>query len=271
MTADYLLAGGGDAELERLALQARVWEPAAERMLQRIPLPPEARCLDLGCGAMGALGPLARAAGPGGSVVGIEADPASLAAARRWLDAQHFGNVMVREGDAYATGYPDGAFDLVHVRFLLASVGRDDALLRECVRLLRPGRGVLALQEPDASSWGCWPPRPGWDALKQAILTAFRLGGGDLDAGRRIFSMLRGSGLEDVQARAEVQVLPPGHPYRRLPAQFAASLRRRILDGGILEEPDLEAAIEDVEAAAADSDTLVTTFIVVQAWGRRAG
>lgn len=31
----YLLAGG-DAELERLQLQARVWEPEAEKMLDHI-------------------------------------------------------------------------------------------------------------------------------------------------------------------------------------------------------------------------------------------
>ena len=37
----YLLAGGA-AELERLQLQARVWEPEAEAMLDRIGLAPGA-------------------------------------------------------------------------------------------------------------------------------------------------------------------------------------------------------------------------------------
>ena len=53
---NYLLAGG-TAELERLQLQARVWEPDAEVMLDQIGLQAGWRCLDLGCGAMGILGP----------------------------------------------------------------------------------------------------------------------------------------------------------------------------------------------------------------------
>jgi hypothetical protein len=51
-TGNYLLAGGS-AELERLRLQARVWEPEAEALLDRIGVQAGWRCVDLGCGAMG--------------------------------------------------------------------------------------------------------------------------------------------------------------------------------------------------------------------------
>ena len=67
---NYLLAGGA-AELERLQLQACVWEPEAEVMLAHIGLQAGWRCLDLGCGAMGILGPLSRRVGPEGQVTGI--------------------------------------------------------------------------------------------------------------------------------------------------------------------------------------------------------
>jgi ubiquinone/menaquinone biosynthesis C-methylase UbiE len=58
-TEQYLLAGSA-AELERLGLQARVWDPEAGAMLDRIGLQPGWHCLDLGCGAMGIWGPLSR-------------------------------------------------------------------------------------------------------------------------------------------------------------------------------------------------------------------
>ena len=77
----YLLAGGA-AELERLQLQARVWEPEAEAMLDRIGLAPGARCIDLACGAMGILRPLSRRVGPSGRVVGVDLDAKQLAGAR---------------------------------------------------------------------------------------------------------------------------------------------------------------------------------------------
>lgn len=179
----YLLAGGA-AELERLQLQARVWEPEAERMLDLIGIAPGWRCLDAGCGAMGILGPLSRRVGPAGRVIGIDLEAQQLAAARAFIHDAGLENVEIVEQDAYHTAFPRGSFDLVHVRFVFAQVGRDEELLHEIVGLARPG-GIVAIQEPDATCWTCVPAHPAWDRLKGAILTAFRLGGGDFNVGQR--------------------------------------------------------------------------------------
>jgi hypothetical protein len=56
--------------------------------------------------------------------------------------------------------------------------------MNELWRLTKPG-GIIAIQEPDAAAWRCYPPSAAWDRLKAAILEAFRRGGGDFDAGRR--------------------------------------------------------------------------------------
>lgn len=263
---EYLLAGGA-AELERLRLQARVWEPEAEAMLDRIGVTPEAHCIDLGCGAMGILGPLSRRVGPSGRVVGVDLDAKQLAGARAFVKEAGLSNVEILELDAYRTGLPAQAFDLVHVRFVFAPVGRDEELLREMLRLVRPG-GIIAIQEPDAFSWTCLPPHPSWDRLKEAILAAFARGGGDFNAGRRLYAMLRTVGLRNVSVRAAVQALPGGHPYLRLPIQFATSLRARILDAGLISATELDAAMTDCEHIAADPEACGLTFVLMQAWGR---
>jgi SAM-dependent methyltransferase len=151
-------------------------------------------------------------------------------------------NVEIVEGDAYRTGLPDASFDLVHVRFLFAPVGRDDALLAEMLRIAKPG-GLLAIQEPDSASWSCFPPSLVWDKLKATILAAFRRGGGDFDAGRRTFGMLRRIGLKEVTLRAAIVALQDGHPYMRLPIRFATTLRARILDGGLMTAEELDVAM----------------------------
>src|SRR6185436_9679414 len=166
----YLLAGGS-AELERLQLQARVWEPEAEAMFDRIGVAPGWNCVDLGCGAMGVLGPLSRRVGPQGHVVGVDRDPKLLAAARDYVREQQFTNVEILELDAYDCRLPRETFDLTHVRFVFGPVGRDEELLREMLALTRPG-GIVAIQEPDATSWRCYPAHPAWERLKEAILTA---------------------------------------------------------------------------------------------------
>jgi SAM-dependent methyltransferase len=268
-TSTYLLAGGS-TELERLRLQARVWEPEAEVMLDRIDVAPDWHCIDLGCGAMGLVGPLSRRIGPRGHVVGVDIDPKQLVAAREFVQENKLENVEILERDAYDTQLPRESFDFTHVRFVFAPVGRDDELVREMLALTRPG-GVVAIQEPDATCWNCYPAHPAWERLKSAILTAFARGGGDFNAGQRTVGMLRRAGLEDVHIRAAVLALQGTHPYKRLPIQFATSLRQRIVAGGILSETELDQAIAECEQVASDPTTIVMSFIVTQVWGRKAG
>jgi SAM-dependent methyltransferase len=262
----YLLSDGA-AELERLRLQARVWEPAAEQLLDQIGIAPGWRCLDLGCGGMGILGPLSRRVGPSGKVVGVDRDAQQLAAVRAYVDEEKLTNVEILDTDAYATDLPDATFDLVHVRFLFAPVGRDDELMTEMLRLVRPG-GIIAIQEPDASAWACHPLSPAWAALKTAILQAFKAGGGDFDAGVRTYGMLRSAGVRDVHVRSAVIALQDGHPYMRLPIQFATSLRQRIIDGKFLSESELDEHMAACEEVVRDPATWVTTFILNQVWGK---
>lgn len=268
-TADsnYLLAGGA-AELERLRLQARVLEPDAEQMLDEIGVAAGWRCIDLGCGGMGILGPLSRRVGNNGVVVGVDMDEKQLAAARQYVAENGLTNVFIDRQDAYATAQPCQSFDFVHVRFVFAPAGHDESLLSEMLALAKPG-GVIVIQEPDASSWTCYPSSPAWGRLKQVILEAFRLGGGDFNVGQRTYAMLREAGLQDVHIRSSVIALQGTHPYKRTPVQFAVSLRKRILENDLISEADLDRLSAEVEAIAADPETVVVNFLLNQVWGRK--
>ena len=252
----------------RLDLQADVWETEDETLLDCIGLEPGTTCLDLGCGAAGILGPLSRHAGRAGHVTGVDGDALQAAAARRYVEQRGLSNVDVLRRDPFATGLPRATFDLVHARFLLAATGRDGDLLREMVALARPG-SVVAVQEPDAAIWPCYPPRPAWDRLTAAVATALAQRGGDLGAGRRTYRLLRRAGLEDVRVRAAVIALQDGHPAMRLPILLAEALRRPIVDGKLLSEDNLDAALRDCEQGVLDGDTFATTFLVTQVWGRK--
>ncbi len=266
----YLLSDSA-SEVERLRLQVRVWEPEAEAMLDRIALQPGWQCIDLGCGAMGILGPLSRRVGPTGRVVGVDVGATQLGAALAFVQDEGLANVEILERDAYHTGLPRESFDFVHVRFLFGPVGRDDELLREMLALTRPG-GIVAIQEAvDGTSWRCYPPHPAWDQLTRAILAAFAQGGGDFNVGQRTYGMVRAAGLRDVQVRPAVLALQHGHPYMRLPILMATSLRPRILEGGLLSEAELDEALAGCEQVAQDPERFALTFVVTQVWGRKPG
>jgi len=226
VTTDYLL-GGQLSELERLQLQARVWEPAGRALLRRLGDGAGQRVLDVGCGAMGLLRPLSEWVGCDGTVVGTDVDERLLAAAASFLEKEGLQNVTVVEDDLFASGLEPGSFDLVHARFQLAPLGRAEEQLDAYSRLLRPG-GWLVLEEPDSASWHFNPPAEATERLIALVHEAFAAAGGDFDAGRRLPALLHARGLEPA-LDAHVVALPAGHPYLRLPLQFAASLEQRLL------------------------------------------
>ena len=163
--SDSYLLSDSASELERLRLQAKVWEPAAEAMLDQIGIKAGWSCVDLGCGALGILGPLSRRVGSAGRVVGVDVDARQLAAARAHVLEQGLENVAVLERDAYRTTLPRESFDFTHVRFLFAPVGRDEELLTEIENQARENGGSLeisndvhtAFDETEvvyAKSWG---------------------------------------------------------------------------------------------------------------------
>src|SRR5256712_7102385 len=222
-------------------------------MLEMIGVAPGWRCIDLGCGAMGILGPLSRRAGPKGEVTGVDMDAKQLDAARAYVTGENLKNVKVLEQDAYNTKLPRESFDLTHVRFVFAPVGRDAGLLREMIALTRPG-GTIAIQEPDAASWNSYPPNSSWMRLKEIILATFSAGGGDFNAGTRTFSMLRQAGLRDVRIRAPRLPLLDKKTHLRLPVQFATSLRKRIVEGKLATEAELDKLMAECERIVNDPD-----------------
>jgi SAM-dependent methyltransferase len=265
MSSDYLLAS--DAEGERLRLQARVWEPETERLLEVLAIEPGWSCLDLGCGAMGILGPLSRRTGPGGRVTGVEIDPTLLAAARRYVEVGGLSNVELIEGDVYQVDLAVSAFDLVHERWVLPHVATPAAFLQKMIALAKPG-GLIVVQESDQHSWNFFPPAPNWARLKAIIEAGFALRG-DINIGRRTYHLLRAAGLENVQIRAAVLALHNSHPYMRLPIIGANAMRPHLLKAGITTDTELADLLAEVEALVADPATVQLTFTLTQVWGQK--
>jgi SAM-dependent methyltransferase len=261
----YLLADQ-PSELERLQLQSRVWEPSGRRLLDEIGEGPGDRVLDVGCGAIGWLRLLSEWVGPDGEVVGTDIDDAMLAAAGQFVDSEGLGNVVLMKDDLFASKLESSSFDLVHARFQIAPLGRGRDQIANHVRLLRPG-GTVALEEWDVSSWNFNPPVRALDSLVELIGQSFAQSGGDMHVGRKLLDLLRGFGIEG-NVRAEVLALPPGHPYLRLPLQFAAALEERLLS--IVTVDELEQLRKESEAELEEPGRWGTTFTLVQCWGQSA-
>lgn len=263
--AEYLLAGS--EELNRLQLQARVWEAETEALLEQIGIQPGWTCLDLGCGAMGILGALSRAVKPKGKVLGIDQDVSLLAAAQIYVESEKFDNVTLYEGDVHHSGLPREGFDLVHERFVLPHVVSPEKLIQEMIALAKPG-GIIVLQEPDHSSWRFHPSCESWPRFLEILETALGLRG-DINIGRLTYQILKTAGLEDVHLRAGVLGLESQHPYMQMPLIGMTAMKERILMESISTEEELDRLAADVLMCCNDQERMMISFTTTQTWGRK--
>ncbi len=250
-------------EIERLHIQSAAMAPDCAAMLGRIGVAAGWACLDLGCGPGGITALLSEHVGPSGRVVGLDADPVFLDHARQRAQ----GNVELILGDAYHPDLPSGTFDLVHMRFLASTAGEPEALLREAIRLARPG-GIVAVQEPDTAALNCYPPHPAWDRLKTALEGAFASVGADIRLARRLFGLARGVGLADVQYRPFLVGVRSCDAMTDYLPSTVESLRNTIVDRGLMEASELDLALASCRAHLANPDTVFTSYVVAQVWGR---
>ena len=266
----YALGADTD-ETARLQRQSDELQPEARALLARLGelgLRPGQTALDLGCGPRGILDLLAEAVGPGGRVVGLDADPAHVTAARQYAFNQGLANVEVLAGDARHTRLPAASFDLVHTRTLLVTIPEPAEVVAEMARLARPG-GLVASQEADAEFSICYPPLPEWDRLLALFRASFPRAGADLRLGRRLPELFREAGLTDVGATVYAGSYPAGHSRRTVIPDLVRSLHPVILGLGLAGERELADVDAAVRAHLADPRTLVMPHLLVTAWGRK--
>jgi SAM-dependent methyltransferase len=250
-------------EIERLHIQAAAMAPDTETMLDRIGVTEGWSCLDIGCGPGGITGLLSARVGGGGRVVGLDMDTQFLEHARAGAPA----NVEFRQGDAFKSDLPAGGFDLVHMRFVASTAGQPERLLREAMRLARPG-GTVALQEPDGSTLNCYPPHPAWDRLKAALLGAFSGVGADLALAHRLYFVARQAGLQEVQYRPFLVGVRATDPMVDYLPSTVESLRGTVTRLGLLSDAEFSAVLDECRRHLAAPDTSFTMYTVAQVWGQ---
>ncbi len=139
------------ARLSPLMIDHIAWHDFA---FMHMPPKPGGRLLDVGCGAGDLMTQLIEA---GWRAEGLDVDPAAIRFARsRGLTAH--------EGTLFSQCFPDASFDAVTMSHVIEHVHDPSALLRETLRILKPG-GAVSIVTPNTNSFCHDLFRFSWAAL----------------------------------------------------------------------------------------------------------
>jgi SAM-dependent methyltransferase len=232
-----------DAEVQRYRMMAETAMKDEADIWQLAGIQAGAAVADIGCGPGAMLQVLSERVGPTGSVIAIDGDVPSAAAAQALVDTAGLTNVTVRGGRADDTGLEPGSLDVVMMRHVLAHNGdAEQRIVDHVAKLVRPG-GAVFLVDADGLAIRVRPADPDVDDLLARYRELLALKGCDFMTGLRLDELLSAAGLEVLEFRGRYAIIdvPPGV---RPPAWAA---RDAMVAAGIATEDDLarwQAALE---------------------------
>lgn len=231
-----------DSELQRLQAQALLsWEKEA-RTLTWFGLQNGMSILELGSGPGFITEQLLNLL-PNSSLTAVEIDPVLLKRAKQYLRGKASDRLRIIEASVMDNKLPDNSFDFAVARFLFQHLSNPVEVVKEVLRILKPG-GKLVIIDTDDDIFGIIdPPIP--ELPIQLFMEKGRqlqaAQGGNRLIGRRLWRILKAAGfqnldLEVVTCHSDAlgidAFLPQLNPERLLP----------LVEIGVISEQELEGA-----------------------------
>jgi ubiquinone/menaquinone biosynthesis C-methylase UbiE len=196
-----------EAEAERLVAQERAF-PSTPR-LELTGLRPGAAVVDVGCGPGVVAESMLERVGPGGRLVAVDPHAGRLAVAARRL--ARYPNAQALQAALPETGLEGGQFDYVWCQFVFQYLQDPLAGLSELVRLARPG-GKVVVGDVDGLGLNMWPLPEDLLQDAQRMIQAVTAKGVDMFVGRKLYSLFRRSGLQQVKVHVTPLYVVAGAP-----------------------------------------------------------
>jgi len=243
--------------VRRIRLVERLQDHATRRRLTAVGVARGWRCLEVGAGGGSIARWLCERVGTEGAVLATDIDLALLGGSRP-------ANLEVLRHDLRREPLPEGAFDLVHARWVLHHLPEPDAVARRLTAALRPG-GVLVLEELDRFPVPASPSRR-YAALSEACTRAAEAAsGGSYEWARSLPGLIPALGLQGAGAEVDVPIVVGAEPRAELLRLTFLHVRDAVIAAGGLDA----ARFDDALAALGRPGFLGYSAGTVAAWGRR--
>ena len=204
----YVL-GDNRRESARLRAQARLWDPTAFALFDRLRIRHGWRVLEIGPGQGSLHAELRRRVrGPVDAV-----EPSAVFRTRLDQIARRdgLGHGTVWGSTLSSTVLPQAHYDLVFARWVFLFLPNPDRHVRQLAGALKPG-GLLAIEDYRRETMSMIPTPPEWAAFMAADAAFFATHGGDASIGSRLPTLFEKAGLDVIDITPTVHTGHPGSP-----------------------------------------------------------
>ena len=204
------------------------------------------RVLEVGSG-LGLLAKAVARANPSSKVTGLELSDDQLN--RAMSLCRDTPNLEFIQGNALKLQFPDKYFDVVYCRYLLEHVTDPLEVMREALRVLAVG-GSVFVQENNTLAITFHPSCPAFIRVWRRFADYQRHLGGDALIGKRLFSLLKESGFEDIKLSIDPEVhyfgIDSFHPWIENLIIILEGAAEKLATSGFVTSEELDAAVSEL-------------------------
>lgn len=235
-----IVAMDSSSELQRLEQQVRVVQQLEQPRLDSLELHPDATVVDLGCGPGFMSQTLARLV-PRGLVIGVDTAGELLEQARKLFERRGLDNGTFLQGLAHDLPLETDSADLVYARFLFQHLSNPQEVLRETLRVLKPG-GWMMILDTDDGSLLVHPEPEGLARLLDASQRSQAGVGGDRLIGRKLRQLLLDADFDEV--RMDLQPFTSDMVGMHTFLDITLGYKRQIIDPEILSAGEVSSLLD---------------------------
>ena len=261
----YLL-GDSPTESARLRAQARLWDPTAFALFDRLRIRTGWRVLEIGPGNGSLHRELRRRVG--GPVDIVEPSPVFgdriAALARR----DRLGAGRAWRSTLADAALPRGVYDLIFARWVFLFMPDPARRIAQLAAALRPG-GLLAIEDYERNTLRMLPTPPAWDAFLAADHAFFASQGGHASVAGLLPGYYERAGLSLVDVTPTTKAGHPSSPVWRWLSAYFLGVMDQLAGRGGFRPADAARLAAAWRAAATSPTSLLIAPTVVDVVGRK--
>jgi SAM-dependent methyltransferase len=263
----YLL-GDSATESARLRAQARLWDPTAVALFDRLRIRRGWRVLEIGPGNGSLHRELRRRVG--GPVDAVEPSPVFRRRVAAIAGRDGVGQGRVWESTLADTILPPGAYDLIFARWVFLFMPDPAERIAQLAAALRPG-GLLAIEDYERNTLRMLPTPTAWHAFLAADHAFFASQGGHASIAGLLPAHYEAAGLAVVDITATTKAGHPGSAVWRWLSTYFLGVMDQLggLDG--FTAADAARLAREWRAASARPESVLIGPTVVDVVGRKPG